>query len=151
EFVFIEQPPRGFRHGQDHIGIVGADFVTAARHSAELIGEAMGGTGKLGFFFFDANFFATNQWDAAFRDVIVESYPDIELISAGYADPARADQTASAVFTQHPDLAGVYATWQDPLEGVLAALRQSGLDQSLPATTVGLNENIALAMAQEQN
>jgi len=38
-------------------------------------------------------------------------------------DPARAEDIANAILLKNPDLDGVYVTWAEPAEGVLAALR----------------------------
>ena len=43
--------------------------------------------------------------------------------SQGIADPARAEEIANALLTKTPDLDGIYVTWAEPAEGVLAALR----------------------------
>ena len=39
------------------------------------------------------------------------------------ADPARSEEIAQAMITQHPDLDGIYVTWAEPALSVLSTLR----------------------------
>jgi ribose transport system substrate-binding protein len=93
----------------------------------------------------------TNQRDQAFKDTIEKNYPDIKIVaSQGFSDPMRVQEQAEAVLTQHPDLDGAYATWAEPAEGVLAALRGAG-NKTTKIATLDLSEVIALDMVQGGN
>ena len=65
----------------------------------------------------------------------------------GITDPARAEDVAHALLTKNPDLDGMYVTWAEPAEGVLAALRSAGNTEA-KIVTLDLSEPIALDMAR---
>jgi ribose transport system substrate-binding protein len=66
---------------------------------------------------------------------------------SGFANPEKAQEVASGVIARNPDLKGVYATWMEPLAGVLAALRASHMT-NVDATTVGIDEATAVNIAE---
>ena len=78
-------------------------------------------------------------------------YPDIKIVaSAGIADPARAEDIAHALLVKNPDLDGIYVTWAEPAEGVLAALRAAG-NTKTKIVTLDLSEPVALDMVKGGN
>ncbi len=146
KLVFISNIPEGFVHNKDYVGAVTTNVVDAAKRSANLLGEELGGEGKIGVLYYDAEFFIVNQWDEAFEQTMGEKFPDVEIADRmGFADPAKADEPASAMLTRNPDLDGIYVSWQDPAVGVLTALRAAGRDD-IAVTDVGMNETTALDM-----
>jgi ribose transport system substrate-binding protein len=115
------------------------------------LAAAIGGEGKIGYVFHDADFYVTNQRDQAFKATIEKNYPDIEIVAEqGIADPAKAEQIANAMITQNPDLDGLYVTWAEPAEGVLAALRAAG-NKDTKVVTLDLSEPLALDMMRGGN
>ena len=93
----------------------------------------------------------TNQRDNAFKTTIENDYPDIEIVAEqGIADPARAEEIANALLLKNPDLDGIYVTWAEPAEGVLAALRAAG-NTDTKIVTLDLSEPVALDMVQGGN
>jgi ribose transport system substrate-binding protein len=127
KIVFSSVVPKGFTSGKDYVGLVNGDLAGMGKQAAEMLGKAMGGKGKVGLIYYDANFFATNTRDVAFRSWMRKLYPDIEIVSQGMADPAKGQETAAALLAAHPDVNGVYVTWAaPPAQGVEAALRSNG-------------------------
>jgi ribose transport system substrate-binding protein len=57
---------------------------------------------------------------------------------------------AHALLTKNPELDGIYVTWAEPAEGVLAALRSAG-NTKVKIVTLDLSEPIALDMARGGN
>ena len=59
-----------------------------------------------------------------------QDYPDIKIVEEkGIAGPdfaGDAQSAANAMLSQAPDLAGIWAVWDVPAEGVMAAARASG-------------------------
>lgn len=146
KLVFISNIPEGFVHNKDYVGAVTVNVVDAAKRSAKLLGEDLGGEGKVGVLYYDAEFFIVNQWDEAFEQTLEEQFPEIEIADRmGFADPAKADEPASAMLTRNPALDGIYVSWQDPAVGVLTALRAAGRED-VAVTDVGMNETTALDM-----
>jgi ribose transport system substrate-binding protein len=114
--------------------------------------QALDGEGKIGLIFHAADFFVTKQRYDAFKKTIQDNYPDIEIISEkGIAGPdfaGDADKAAGAMLTQNPDLKGIWAVWDVPAEGVIAAARENSRDDLIVATE-DLGQNVAIDMASD--
>jgi len=151
KLVFMDNVPEGFKAGEDYVSVVSADNYGNGVASADLMAEALDGEGKIGVIFHAADFFVTQQRYDAFKATIAENYPDIEIVDEkGIAGPdfaGDAEKAASAMLTQNPDLDGIWAVWDVPAEGVLAAARANGRND-LTITTIDLGQNVAIDMAQ---
>ena len=107
-----------------------------------------GGEGTVGWIFHDADYYVTNQRDNAFKTTIENDYPNIEIVAEqGISDPARAEELANAMLLQNPELDGIYVTWAEPAEGVLAALRGAG-NSHTKIVTLDLSKPVALDMVR---
>ncbi len=147
--VFLSNVPQGFKHGKDYVGIVSSDQISTGNNAAKVMGEALGGEGKIGVIFHDANFFITKQRDNAFRAALARDYPEITIeAEEGFEDPARVEQIAAAMITRNPDLDAIYTTWAAPAEGVLAAIREADREDDIKIVTVDLSEPLAVDMAR---
>ena len=147
--IFEENIPAGFKYGQQYAGSVAQDYAAAATYAADIIAQSMGSAGQLGFLYYNANFYIVNAWDKVFKDTITKKYPNIVMVEAGFADPAKAQEVAAGLITRNPNLKGLYASWQEPLDSALAALRAAG-KTNIPATCVGLGQSTALAIARRK-
>ena len=146
--VLLSNVPQGYEHGRDYVGIVTDDLFGMGQAAAEMLGDATGGQGNVGYIFHDAEYYVTNQRDQAFRTVIEERYPDMPIVAEqGMADPADAESIASAMLTQNPEITAFYVPWAEPAEGVLAAIRAAGRDD-VSVVTLDLDTTVALDMAQ---
>lgn len=151
KLVFLSNTPDGFTAGQEHVTIVTDDLFQMGKQAADALAAAIGGSGDVAYIYHDANYYVTNQRDEAFRTTILKDYPNINLVAEqGLADPATAEETANALLAQNPNLAGIYVTWAEPAEGVLAALRNSG-NTTTKIVTLDLSEPLALDMVQGGN
>ena len=148
ELVFLSNPPKGHSAGVEYAGIVTDDLAEMGKAAAELLGEALEGQGEIGFVYYDANFYVTNQRDAAFRTWLRELYPDIKIVDQQpLADPSKAQQLVTAMLTRNPDLDGLYVPWAaPPAQGALAALRASS-GSSAKVVTMDLDPTVAVEMA----
>lgn len=148
QLVLISNVPEGYEAGTDYVGVVSDDFFDMGKAAANLMGKALGGTGKVGYIFHDASYYVTNQRDQAFKTVIEQCFPDIEIVSEqGITDPAKGQEVAAAMLLQNPDLTGIYVTWDQPAEGVVAALRDAGRSD-VKVVTLDLGANNDLEMAK---
>jgi ribose transport system substrate-binding protein len=151
KLVFMDNVPDGFAAGNDYVSVVSADNYGNGVAAAHLMAEQLGGEGEIGVVFHEADFFVTQQRYDGFKATIAEQYPDIEIVEEqGIAGPdfaGDAEEVASAMLTQNPDLDGIWAVWDVPAEGVLAAARNNGRDD-LAVTTIDLGENVAIDLAQ---
>jgi ribose transport system substrate-binding protein len=145
KLALISNMPSGFQQGTDYVGLVGDDLYAMGQKTAENLAKAVGGEGELGFLYFDANAYVVNQRDAAFRTTIERSYPNIKIVSAGFSDPNRVFQVASAMILQHPELKAIYAPWADPASGVLQALRAAHRDD-IAVGTMDLSNTVAISL-----
>ncbi len=148
QLVLLSNVPEGYQQGQDYVGIVTDDLFGMGQAAGEMLGEATGGEGEVGFIFHEAEFYVTNQRDQAFKTTIEERYPDLQIVAEqGLADPADAEGIASAMLTRNPEITAFYVPWAEPAEGVLAALRAAGRTD-VKVVTIDLDTTVALDMAQ---
>jgi ribose transport system substrate-binding protein len=151
--VFMDNAPKGLVPGKEYVSVVSADNYGNGVVSAHLMAKALGGKGEIGLVFHEADFFVTKQRYQGFRTTIHEQYPDIKVVEErGIAGPdfaGDAQSVANAMLSRHPNLAGIWAVWDVPAEGVLAAARSYGrLD--LRIGTEDLGKNVAIALAKNQ-
>jgi ribose transport system substrate-binding protein len=148
KLVLVSNVPDGYVAGQDYVGTVSDDFFAMGTASADLMGKALGGAGKIGYIFHDASYYVTNQRDQDFKAVLGQCFPNIQIVAeAGITDPAKGQEVAAAMLLQHPDLTGIYVTWDQPAEGVVAALRDAGRSD-VKVVTLDLGANNDLEMAK---
>jgi ribose transport system substrate-binding protein len=150
KLVFMDNVPEGFVAGTDYVSAVSADNFGNGVISAHLMARSLGGSGKIGLVYHEADFFVTKQRYDGFKQTMEEEYPDIEIVEEqGIAGPdfaGDAQAVTNAMLSQHADLDGVWAVWDVPAEGVLAAARAAGrTDLKVATEDLGLNVGIALA------
>lgn len=153
ELVFMDNSPQGLEAGSDYVSVVSADNYGNGVVSAHLTAKALGGEGTIGVIYHEADFFVTQQRYDGFTKTMTEEYPDIEVVEeTGIAGPdfaGDAQGAANAMLSQNPDLDGIWAVWDVPAEGVMAAARESGrTDLHLGTQDLGLN--VAIAMAKDE-
>ena len=142
KLVFMDNIPAGFEAGKDYVSAVSADNYGNGVISAHLMAKALGGQGKIGVVYHDADFFVTKQRYDGFRTTMEQDYPGIEIVeSKGVGGPdfaTQAQNAAAAMLSKHSDLDGIWAVWDVPAEGVLAAARAAGrLDLKIATEDLG--------------
>ncbi|WP_017726471.1 substrate-binding domain-containing protein [Halalkalibacterium ligniniphilum] len=151
KLVFMDNVPDGFTPGEDYVSVVSADNYGNGVAAAHEMAEALGGEGKIGVIYHDADFFVTAQRVEAFETTIKEEYPNIEIVDrSGIANPEDGEQVAAAMLTRNADLDGMFVVWDVPAEGALSAARSAGRDD-LVVTTIDLGSGVALDMARGGN
>ncbi|TWE05106.1 ribose transport system substrate-binding protein [Neobacillus bataviensis] len=149
KLVFMDGAAQGLVAGKDYISIVSGDNMGNGATAADIMAEKLGGKGKVGILYHDVNFFVTKNRSDAFEKRIKEKYPNIEIVAkSGITGPNQAEEVASAMLTRHHDIDGIFAPWDVPAEGVMAAARTAGRDD-LVVTTVDLGTNVAISIAQD--
>lgn len=151
KLVFMDNVPDGLEPGTDYVSVVSADNYGNGVVSAHLMAKALNGSGTIGLIYHEADFFVTQQRYEGFKTTIEEQYPDIEVVDErGIAGPdfaGDAQAVADAWLTQYPDLDGIWAVWDVPAEGVMAAARAAGRTD-LKIATEDLGTNVAIALAR---
>lgn len=153
KLVFMDNVPKGFKAGRDYASVVSADNYGNGVTSAHLMAKAIGGKGKIGIVFHEADFFVTKQRYDGFKQTIQADYPDIQIVEEqGIAGPdfaGDAQGVANAMLSKHTDLAGIWGVWDVPAEGIMAAARASGRGD-LKIATEDLGKNVAIALAKNE-
>jgi ribose transport system substrate-binding protein len=151
KIVFMDNVPKGLTAGKEYVSVVSADNFGNGVAAAHLMAQALGGKGEVGIVFHAADFFVTKQRYEAFKKTITESYPDIKIAAEqGIGGPdfsGDAEKAAGAILTAHRTVNGIWAVWDVPAEGVIAAARAAGRDD-LVITTIDLGENVAIDIAR---
>jgi ribose transport system substrate-binding protein len=151
KLVFMDNVPKGFTAGKDYASVVSADNYGNGVTSAHLMAKALNGKGKIGLIFHEADFFVTKQRYEGFKKTIADNYKDIQVVEEkGIAGPdfaGDAQAAANAMLSKHADLDGIWAVWDVPAEGVMAAARASGRND-LKIATEDLGKNVAIALAK---
>ncbi len=153
KLVFMDNSPKGMTAGRDYVSVVSADNYGNGAVSAHLMAKALGGKGEIGLIYHEADFFVTKQRYEGFKSTMQKSYPDIKIAAEkGIAGPdfaGDAQAAANAILSQNPNLSGMWAVWDVPAEGVLAAARAAGRND-LKVATEDLGKNVAIALAKNQ-
>lgn len=149
KLVIMTTPPADYTAGDQFVSIVTEDLAKAGRANAELLGEAVGGSGKVAYMYHDADFWFTNQRDESFKAWTAFLYPDIEIVAEeGFTDEAKTQEIAAALIARNPDLTGIYVPWATAANGVLAALRDAGRTD-IKVTTNDLDATLAADMVAD--
>lgn len=147
KLVFMDGAADGLVAGKDYVSIVSGDNYGNGALAADIMAEKIGGKGKVGIVYHDVNFFVTKNRSDAFEATIKAKYPNIEIVAkGGITDPNKGQEVAAAMLTRNPDIKGIFAPWDVPAEGVMAAARTAGRND-LVVTTVDLGTNVALSIA----
>lgn len=149
--VIMTTPPAGYEAGDQFVSIVTESLTEAGRANAEILGDALGGEGQVGYMFHDADFWFTNQRDEAFKAWLSYEYPDMDIVAEeGFADEARTEEVAAAMLARNPDIKGIYVSWATAAQGVLSALRNAGRSD-VKVVTNDLDATLAADMAAGGN
>ncbi len=79
--VFVDNGVDDFVPGEDYASIVTGDHFEMGKTAAQLMSDAIGGAGKIGFIFHDAVYYVTNNRDAYAKAAFEQLYPDIEIVA----------------------------------------------------------------------
>ncbi|WP_134698691.1 substrate-binding domain-containing protein [Ammoniphilus sp. YIM 78166] len=149
KLVFMDNTPKDLQHGKDYVSIVSADNYGNGVEAAHIMADRLGGKGKIGIIYHDADFFVTKQRTDAFEKTIKDEYPGIEIVDrGGILGPNDGEKVAAAMLTKNSNLNGIFVVWDVPAEGAMAAARSAGRTD-LVITTVDLGTNVALEIAQD--
>lgn len=127
KIAIMTTPPAGWTAGEQFVSIVTEDLAQAGKINAQLLGDALEGSGEIAYMYHDADFWFTNQRDQAFKAWASYLYPDMKVVvEQGFTDEAKTQEIAAALIVKHPDLKGIYVPWATAAQGVVAALRDAG-------------------------
>lgn len=151
KLVIMTTPPEGYKAGTDFVSIVTEDLTAAGRDNAEILGDALGKKGEVGYLSYNANFWFTNQRDKAFKDWLAYEYPDVKIVdSEGFADETATQTIAAAMIAKNPNLKGIYVSWATAAQGVVAAIKAAGRTD-IKVVTNDLDTTLGAAMMSGTN
>lgn len=146
KLVFADNSVNDYVGGEQYVAVCTGDQYGMGRTCAELTSEAIGGNGKIGVIYYEADYTVTNNRDNEFVRTIINNYPDIEIVSMmGFAEESATGEVASAMITQNPDLDAIYVSWDVAAEPVVAEIRSSGQDIKLVTIDLGGNNDLEMA------
>lgn len=154
KLVFMDNVPNDMTAGKDYVSVVSADNYGNGVASALIAAQKMGGQGKIGLIYHGADFFVTKQRYDGFKKTLTDSFPGIQIVDEqGIGGPdfaGDAEKAASAMLTKYPDLTAIWAVWDVPAAGVLAAIRSSGRTD-VQVFTQDLGKDVAVELAKNGN
>jgi ribose transport system substrate-binding protein len=151
KIVMVDNGIDGYTAGKQYVSIVTGDHYNMGEGAADLMNQALGGKGKIGYIFHDADFYVTNNRDKAFKAAIEQKYPNIKIAaSQGFTAESQTADIASTMLTRNPDLDGIYVSWSAAATGVLAALRDAG-NNHVKVTSIDLDATNDLQIAKGGN
>jgi len=146
--VFMDNCPTDMTAGEDYVSVVSADNYGNGVAAAKIMASELGGEGKVGVIYYDADFFVTNQRVEAFVATMNEEFPNIEIVEqSGFEDPNKVSEVADAMLTKNPTIDGIFGVWDVPAEAIYASAVAAGRDD-LVITTIDLGNNAARMIAE---
>ncbi|MEI3340715.1 MAG: substrate-binding domain-containing protein [Eubacterium sp.] len=147
--VFMDNVAAGMEAGKDYVSCVSADAYGNGVAAAEILGEQLGGKGDVGMVYYDVDFFTTNLRDQGFKETMAAKYPDINIVTEqGFTNENGCNEQGDAILTQYPNINGIYASWDIPMEGVLSSVKAAGKEGQVGLSAIDLGNNIALEIAK---
>ena len=139
-------------------GLTPRDYVTCIsvnEHShGRLVGRGLGeymhkhGLSNVGFIKHGASFYATSQRDNAAEHILMEEYPEIDLCAqTSFKTEKDVYQKTIEMMTLHPEIQGIYVSWEGPASYAISALADIGRTDVVIATA-DLEYSLALNMAK---
>jgi ribose transport system substrate-binding protein len=152
KIVYLSNLPKGAQYPRDYTSVVTDNLCQIGQAAARAMNWATGGKGEIAYMPYsaDPNYYPTREWDETFLKTIKANYPNIKVVVTKpmVADPAQAQAAAAAVLVQHPNLDGIFASFDTPLaDSVLAALKAAG-NHHTRLVAVGFDDPLALSLAQ---
>ena len=150
KLVFMDNVPNGMTAGKDYISDVSADNYGNGVAAGYIMADTLNKAGKVGTVFHAADFFVTKERYNGFKDTVTGNYPDIQIVEEqGISGPdfaGDAQKAAAAMLTKHPDLNAIWAVWDVPAQGVVAAARAANRkDVAVITEDLGLAAAVSIA------
>jgi len=148
KLVFMDNAAKGLTAPGDYQAVVSADSQGNGQVAAKKLSCYIPEGGTVGIVDFGITFFVTNERTKGAKDWFAANRPDIKIKQADFTDPNQAGDVAANFLTANPDVNGVWAVWDGPAQGVIAALRAQG--KNLPVTTIDLGDQAATDLASSE-
>ena len=147
KLVFMDNVPVDMAPGKDYVTVVASDNEKNAYFAAQELVGAIGGKGEVGIITLVYDYY----YSVAARKVgalkAFGEHPDIKVADVGtFTAPEKAYEVATAMLTAHPDMKGIFVSWDTPAQQVVAAAKTLGRD--IVVTTNDIAADSALNVAR---
>ncbi|MCL4377254.1 MAG: substrate-binding domain-containing protein [Actinobacteria bacterium] len=151
KLVIWSNVPQGFEHGKDYVGVVTANAQGLAQYPVKVLAENVSKNAEIGMMFFDTKFWIVNLIDKIVEETIAKDYPDLKLVAkAGYTDPNKASDVASAMILKNPKIEGIYGDWNLAATGAADAAVQAGR-KDIKITCFGVDRPTLVKILKGEN
>lgn len=125
KLIFVSGVPLHFGK-EDYVSCISVNERENGYGAGKLMGEYFKEKGavNVGFITHGTPFFATHQRDMAAEQVISESYPNISISAKeSFYTINKAYEVCKNMFARHPEIEGLYVSWERPALEVIRALK----------------------------
>lgn len=143
--VLMDNAPRGLQPGRDYAAVVSADNRANGLIAAETLAPHVPSGGTVGLIGFDADFFATDEREAGFRQWFQGHRPDAVVLRKGFHDPSEAGSVTETFLRANDAVNALFVVWDTPALAAVKAARNLGREVAI--TTVDLGEEAAMELA----
>lgn len=150
KIVFMDQVADGMQPGKDYVSMVSSDNHALGMNIADMLSDAIGGSGDVGALYYAPDFYVTNVRFEGFIARLRAKHPDVRLaVAAGHNGPDKGQEVSQGVFARYPNLKGLYGSWSIPAMGAVAAAQVAGISpQDMRIVNENFDQIVAANMAQ---
>jgi ribose transport system substrate-binding protein len=126
KLVLIDNVPHGLER-DDYVTCVSVNQTENGQNAGRILGEYLRKhhKKKIGLLNHGASFFATKQRDTVVEQVLREEFPELEIIAnESFINEKRAFDKCYEMIKNHPEIEGLYVSWDVPAMEALSALRE---------------------------
>jgi len=143
KLILINNIPVGFKE-KDYNSWISVNELENGGNAAHILGRHFQGRkAKIGLITHGASFFATRQRDYYAKQILLQHYPNLEIVSEkGFIKEEKVYNLCRQMIQKHPDINGLYVSWDRPALQAIKALKK--LDRSdIVLSTTDLDYEIA--------
>lgn len=152
KLVFISAVPAGLKK-DDYASCVSVDERENGQNAGVLLGEYFRGKGtqaNVAFLDHGAPFYGTHLRDMVAEQVIREEYPEANVVATDFFYQIdRAYEVSRRMILAHPEINGLYVSWERPALQVIRALKELHRED-IAVVTCDLDLEIAKYLARNE-
>jgi ribose transport system substrate-binding protein len=151
KLVFISNVPEGLDK-DSYISCISVNERENGNNTGVLMGDYFKGksSAKVGFIIHGTPFYGTHLRDSSAEKVVRENYLNIDIVTTqSFGKIEHAYDTCKQIITNHPEIEGLYISWDQPALHAMRALEELGRTD-IAIFTFDLDYSIASYMARKQ-
>ena len=150
KMIFMSNIPNGFK-ANDYVSCISVNERSHGRNIGRGLGENLRKMHltNVGMMKHQSEtFYATRQRDGAAEQIIVEEFPELKICDTKtFVKAEETYELTKQMLEEHPQIEGIYVSWDAPAKYVLNALTDMGREDVI-VSTGDLEYNIALNLAR---